>query len=103
MKGTGADAIELARHVLTVLTPLYKTKVVYVYKHSDSTITTAPVGGTYNFSTGILNPTPDSNSWSTSPSGLTGPIWVSSGFVSEESPSNISWSLPSIYLTHEMT
>lgn len=103
MKGTGANAIELARHVLTVLTPLYKTKVVYVYKHSDSTITTAPVGGTYNFSTGILNPTPDSNSWSTSPSGLTGPIWVSSGFVSEESPSNISWSLPSIYLTHEMT
>lgn len=103
MKGTGANAVEVARHVLTVLTPLYKTKVVYVYKHSDSTITTVPVGGTYNFSTGILNPTPDSNSWSTSPSGLTGPIWVSSGFVSEESPNNISWNLPSIYLTHELT
>lgn len=99
MKGTGANAVEVARHVLTVLTPLYKTKIVYIYKHSDETISSAPTGISYDFSTSTLTPP---SGWSVSPSGLTGPIWVSSGFVSEESPNNISWNLPSIYLTHEL-
>lgn len=66
-----------------------------------------PTGGAYNFSTGTLTTPPTSTNpsltWSASSTGLTGsgPIWFSTGSVSEED-GEISWTAPCILLTEEI-
>lgn len=63
----------------------------FIYCHADSVPTSKPIGGSYDFTTKILNP-PDG--WSSSYANMDKPIYMSIGIACSKDGSKIEWSYP---------
>lgn len=84
--------------MLTVLMKPLESYHTTIYISSQTKPTT-PTGGSYNFSTKAFTAP---SGWSTSVTGLSTPIWFSTGTVFSDNTDTPSWSEPCMYFDHDM-
>lgn len=99
VKGAGtASEVCIASFMLTVLIKPLGSYQTTIYISSQSKPET-PTGGSYNFDSKVFTaPT----GWSTSITGLSTPIWFSTGTVFSDNTETPSWSEPCMYFDHDM-